>query len=275
MRALPAIACILLASTAHAYTQNERLAALQQVAPDPDAQTYFRQLAKNGCPATTPFKRAVVNYVVAEKGAGNWGSQDFAYITMFGQCVAGTNLAQPALYKITWNGACTFTGPTGLSGDGSTCYGDTGVNQNALTKASQNSARIDECASGGGGPNIVGSNGSTSSLSITVAANSNSKVMTNTAVTDTGSSGAGCRAAWRASSSTVTTVYNGAVLSNGVANTSSAPGAVTTTVCKVNTTLCLAGNQIYWISVGAPIASEAAHYNNLIVLLRALGETKI
>ena len=158
---------------------------------DSDAQFYFDVLAANSCIATTPaFKLAVSHYIQAEKVAGNWGSQDAEYLLATSDsCTAAVNLAQPTLYKVTWTGACAFAVLTGLNGDGTTCFGDTGVLQSALIRYTQNNAHFDAWTNGATlGNNVLGLVGTGNGLTLNPIANKLS-VLNSTAangITDTG-----------------------------------------------------------------------------------------
>ncbi len=235
----------------------------------PDALAYFNQLAANGCPAPgTFFKRAVSDYIRAEKAAGNWGSQDFAYITMFSACIAKTNLVQPALYTITWSGTCTFTIPNGQDGNGTDCSGDTNVAQNALVFATQNNSRIEVCANSSG--TNVGGVGAVGTFQISAAANKVTRLSSSAGFTDTGGGGAGCHFAWRTGSGNITTGKNGVVQSSATANSSTAPAATHTGICQSNASFCGATHN-FFIGIGAPIADEPAHYANVRKMLVVLG----
>ncbi len=263
------LACLLAPVTAFAITPAQRAVVLSPASYDPAAVTYFNKLVTNGCPApNNAFKRAVSNYIKAEKASGNWGSQDFAYITMFNACIAKTNLAQPALYTITWNGTCTFTVANGQDGNGTDCSGDTNVAQNALVFATQNNSREEVCANSSG--NNFGGVGAIGTFQISAAGNKVTRLSSSAAVTDIGGGGAGCHSAWRTVLGNITTLKNGVVQSSAIANTSTAPGATHTGACQSNTSFCGTTHN-FFIMVGAPIADEAAHYQHVRQMLSTLG----
>jgi hypothetical protein len=57
--------------------------------------------------------------------------------------LANYNLKNPSQYNLTWYGTYTFTAYAGITGDGSSGYGDTGMARNALGLSySQNSAAL-------------------------------------------------------------------------------------------------------------------------------------
>lgn len=270
MKRLAALCLLMLASfPAHGST----LLRLHEGAYDSDAQAYFNTLAANSC--TTPsvaFQRAVSAYIVAEKASGNWGSQDAEYIlTTTDSCTAGTNLAQPNLYKVTWSGACTFSVANGLRGDGSTCYGDTNVAMNATGRMSQNSAHMEAWVAGSQG-RALGNLASSVVFGLVTSAR-NTALLSNTAITDTG--GVGLSAADRSSSSAVTTWLNGVATTVGAANTSTPPTSSDIVICRLATLFCNSTISEYFAGFGAPMNGEDSHYTNVRNLLLALGVTGI
>lgn len=246
------------------------------MAYDRDAVAYFAALVANGC--TTPsaaFKGAVNTYITAEKAARNWGGQDYAYITTTAdQCTASVNLAQPNLYKITYSGACTFSVASGFSGDGSTCFGDTGVNVSALTRVQQNNSHVDICVGAASSANIGGvvTNGF---IVISTVANKATEITANANITDTGGGNAGCHYGVRTSSTVASTGKNGLVQSNGVANTSVGLASVHLALCRSSASFCSSSAKIFFAEVGQPLVSDSIHYTNIRTMLVALGATGI
>lgn len=262
---------------APAYSAGNNWAQLRlHMAFAPEATAYFNALSSNGCATpTAQFKTAVNVYINAEKAAGNWGSNDASYILATADfCTASVNLAQPNLYQITWNGPCTISVAQGLNGDSATCYGDTGVNQNALKRMSQNNARIDAWTGVSKGQ-ALGLVATTNPLSLNPINNAVTKLNSNTGVTDTGGGTGGLKFAWRTNSSAVTTGINGVVQSNAVANTSITMAAAHVGICTAGTLFCSSTIGELYVSFGAPLTSESAHYTNVRNLLIALGVTGI
>jgi len=266
-----------IATTAQAAPDG-RLWLLAHRTYDGDALAYFNQLATNGCATPTPaFKSAVNAYVVAERSAGNWGFQDQAYIfATADSCTAGTNLAQPPLYKITWNGTCSFS-LQGLNGDGATCYGDTNVQMSALVNLSQNNAHIEGYNAGlitsGNDVGLLNTGGSL--LLQNFNPNRVSRLTSAASITDTAAGAAGLAAADRTNSTTITTWINGTVLSNAVSSTSAASTAADVIVCRVNASMCGNGIRLLMAGVGQALPNEAQHYTNARTMLLALGVTGI
>jgi hypothetical protein len=248
---------------------------------DGDASSYFVQLSINGCATpTASFKAAVNAYIIAEKAALNWGNQDAQYIlATTDSCTAGTNLAQPTLYKVTWSGSPSFTVQNGLNGDGATVAGDTGVNQSALTRTTQNNSHLDTwmnaanvcCALGlAAGSSGYRVNGTTNRLINLTSSSANG-------VTDTGAGIGGLYFADRLNSSTViNTGSNGVVQSSGATSASTALISAHVTICEVGVAaFCTNGTNLLFVGFGAPMNNEASHYTNVRNLLLALGVTGI
>lgn len=270
-RALALLLALLFCVPAQA-TSNPRLRL--HYALDPNAITYFAALVSNGC--TTPsgaFKTAVNNYIVAEKAAGNWGYQDFAYILATADsCTASINLAQPNLYKITWSGSCTYSAANGLNGDSATCFGDTNIGQSSLTKAKQNLSHVFLCLAGTNNNNVFGGVAATGTFKIDPGTNKTTRVSSSTQFTDTAGGGAGCHYGDRVNSSTtINTGKNGSVQSSGASNNSTAPGTTHAGLCQNNSVFCSSTSKIFFAEIGQPVASESSHYTNVRALLVALG----
>ena len=270
MKLLSAIlSCLLMVSPAFAGANSLKL---HQGAYDSAAQRYFNSLVAYGCTTPTPaFKLAVSNYVKAKKAHGNWGGDDFIYILATADsCTASVNLAQPTLYKLTWNGSCTFAVATGLTGDGSTCYGDDGVNISQLTRISRNNSHLEICQ------NIpintaFGTLGAAGVLLFTGILNKGTKITSSTTIVDSGVSSAGCNFAWRTSSSIATTGRDGVINSNGIANASAALNPDHFSICRNSAAFCPNTSQIFLVEVGQPIVSESLEYTDESTLISALG----
>ena len=250
---------------------------LHQGAYDSAAQRYFNSLVSNGCTTPTPdFKLAVSNYVKAEKVSGNWGNQDAEYILATADsCTASINLAQPSLYKVTWNVSPPFTVQNGLPGDIATQNGDTGVNLNALTRLSQNNSHIDAWVAANKNA-ILGTLTAANPFTFTNITNRTTRLTSNTVVIDTGDGNtAGLVASDRTNSTTISTYKNGVVVSNGIANNSSALSTNHVSICSLASTFCSIGTNELFVGFGAAMNNESTHYTNVRNLLVALGVTWI
>lgn len=246
---------------------------------DTDASAYFLQLSINGCATpSASFKAAVNAYVIAEKAALNWGNQDAEYIfATTNSCTAATNLAQPPLYQMTWSGSPTFTLQNGLNGDGSTIFGDIGVNQNALTRITQNNSHVDVWTNSTSVRRAAGLAGTTNGLDVDTNA-TKTTVLTSAAaqaVTDVGGSTPGLHFADRTGASAINTGLNGTVQSNAASSTSAALVSAHVVVCEVSATTCANGINELFFGLGGAMNSESAHYTDVRNLLLALGVTGI
>lgn len=270
-----ALLALLVAGQAAAIALPQRVILLGGYAHDSDADAYLAQLAKNGCTSPTlRFRRAVTTYFQAEKRASNFGNQDAQYLgSAPDSCTAGTNLAQPTLYKITWNGTLTFSFANCINGDGSTGYGDTGVAENALTKLSQNNAHV-EVWTAANKANAIGLLNLGTTLSITPITNKSTK-LNGVTIIDTGGGLLGLHAADRGNSTNASTYLNGAVQSNAAANTSTAPAAADIVLCRINASMCAGSINLCFAGFGGAMNDEAAHYANVRALLIGLGVTGI
>lgn len=274
-----ALGALILSGVPASAASNAQFLLRFHMAYDRDAVAYFAALVANGC--TTPsasFKGVVNTYITAEKAARNWGGQDFAYITTTADsCTASVNLAQPALYKITYSGACTFSATLGLNGDSATCVGNTGINMNALTRVSQNNSHFVICfgSPGGGGAGALGLAGVAGSTFYTSATNKTTRSTSAASLVDTNGGGAGCHYADRTNSTQLNTGKNGIAQSVAVANASAAPDAAHLVICQQNATFCTSSIRDFFTEVGQPIPNELTHYNNLRTMLVALGATGI
>lgn len=243
---------------------------------DSDAQAYFNALSANSCTApSAAFKRAVSTYIKAEKTAGNWDSQDSEYIfATTDSCTASINLAQSTLYKITWAGACTYSLQNGLNGDSSTCVGDAGVNQSALTRQSQNNGHIEAWMGNNAATRAIGLAATATTRLVNSPPNKSSQLNSATNIGDTGVT-AGLNAADRTDSNTITTWLNGSTQSAGASATSAALVASHMLICETNGGFCGATSNILFVGWGAAMNSESSHYTNVRNLLLALGVTGI
>lgn len=263
------LAGLLFSGTARAFPQTY----------DTDASVYFAQLSINGCATpTASFKAAVNAYIIAEKAALNWGNQDAEYIfATTDSCTAATNLAQPTLYQITWNGSPTFTLQNGLNGNGSTIYGDLGVNQSALTRTTQNNGHVDVWVNSAGVRRAAGLLSTQAGLDIDPQ--TNKLTILNSAsgngITDTGGGTAGLHFADRTVSASINTGLNGALQTTAGASVSAALNANHVVVCGVNGTTCASGINELFFGLGGAMNSESSHYTNVRNLLLALGVTGI
>jgi len=246
---------------------------------DTDASTYFLQLSINGCATpTASFKAAINIYIIAEKAALNWGNQDFQGVfATTDSCTAGTNLAQPGLYNITWSGPPTFAVQTGLNGNGSTILGDLGVNQSALTRTTQNSAHVDVWTNSANVRRAAGLAGTAAGLEVDPQTNKVTILNSSSGngITDTGGGTAGLHFADRNSSGAITTGLNGAVQTSAGSSTSAALNANHVVVCEISATTCANGINELFFGIGGPMNSESLHYTNVRNLLLALGVTGI
>lgn len=260
---------LLAGSQAHTAT----VLQLQQGAYASDAQAYFNALSIAGCATpSVAFKQAVSTYVYAEIAAGNWGGQDFAYVTTTAdQCTASVNLAQSTLYNVTYSGGCTFSVANGLNGDGATCVGSTGVTPATLMRYTQNNAHLGVCVGGTSGV-ALGVNTAPNQVLLGPSTNKSTRLNAGASVVDTNGGGAGCHYADRINSSTViNTGKNGVVQSSGVASASSSLSTATFTLCESNGTFCTSLAKVLFVEAGQPISNELTHYNDLRTMLIALG----
>lgn len=272
MRAFLALTFAIFTAPAWAVTPAQRAVVLSFPPFDSAAITYFNKIVSNGCGARTyKFKRAVSNYIAAERLISNWGTQDAEYIlTTASSCVASVNLAQPTLYGLTWSGTCTYSVVNGLRGNSTDCAGDTGVNLSALVFYTQNSAHIGVYVGANSG-NSLGLTSALTPMRLSNATNRATVLNSTSVITDTGGGTAGFAWADRTSSSAITTGNGSTVLSNNIANTSTARTAAHITICELNTSFCGSTANIRFVEIGAPVNNETAHSNNIRTLLAALG----
>lgn len=101
---------------------------------DPSAAAFFAKGVSLGeAPLSTPIKNAVNDLIVSQKSNDLWTRQVAQYLFVGETPVwHSLNVKDPETFQITWHGAVTHDA-NGPSGDGSTGYGDTGVNVNTLT----------------------------------------------------------------------------------------------------------------------------------------------
>ena len=242
---------------------------------DSDAVAYFNALTGNSCSApSASFKTAVSNFVYAEKAVGNWGNQDAEYIlATTDSCTASINLAQPSLYKVTWNGSPTFTVQSGLPCDGSSQYGDTGINQSSLKRMAQANAHLEAWAAANKSF-VLGLVGSANAFQLQTTTNKTTK-LNSSQLTDNGGGTAGLHYADKTATTTLTTGLNGVTQSAGATVTNVGEVASNVAVCKANTSFGAAGANVLFWGFGAIMNDEASHYTNVRNLLLALGVTGI
>lgn len=99
---------------------------------DPDAQAFFTAAG-----ITSPTQKNAVNQLVIDlKAASIWTKILAIYPYVGGSASSNSfNLKNTAQFQITWSGAVTHNA-IGITGDGATGFGDTGINVNTLTLAS-------------------------------------------------------------------------------------------------------------------------------------------
>lgn len=264
-------AAICAAAPASALTPGQRVAVMGG-GYDVAAADYFARLTALGCRIPGAFfKRAVSDYVKAEKTAGNWNTQDLAYITMFDACVAKVNLAQPSLYTATVAASCVIGIATGLDGDGSSCVVDSGVQEGQLVRLTQNNAHVG-AVQVGTSSGTFGCITSTPHIILSLIANKATRLTSTGSITDTAGGGAGYHYGDRTSSTAITTGKNGVAQQAGVSSTSSgSPVAANLSICQSGGTFCSSSAHIFFAEVGAAIPDEASHYANLRKMLVALG----
>jgi len=74
-------------------------------------------------------KSAVDTLVTSLKSNGLWNYANAIYPIVGGNATAHSyNLRNPSLYQLTYNGTAATNSSTGMKGDGSTSYADTGLN---------------------------------------------------------------------------------------------------------------------------------------------------
>jgi len=104
---------------------------------DTDAETFFAACVTAGTPLTTDQKTAIYNLVGSLKYASLWSKMTALYPFIGGTAAThAINLKSPGTYNIQNAANATWTGAThnsnGVTGNGSTHYGDTGINANTV-----------------------------------------------------------------------------------------------------------------------------------------------
>jgi hypothetical protein len=90
-------------------------------------------------------KSAVDTAVCGMVTDGNWSLMDAFYVFAINSTAnANLNWISPS-FSLTVNGTCTFTANQGYTGDGSTCFLNTGYNTNTGTNWALNSAAMGAC----------------------------------------------------------------------------------------------------------------------------------
>lgn len=239
---------------------------------DTDAKAYFDKQSALGCAGlSSGAKRAVSDFVRAEKAAGNWNTQDFRYLLVApDNCTASVNMASPATLTLTFTGTCTVKGQLGYSGDASTCWGDIAA-LDSLTLLTQNNSHIGAFLLNANVGTVIGLDAAATLIQLQPTTNKTTRLTSNTTITDTAGGGIGFHYADRVNSATViNTGYNGADQQTGVSAASTARVSNHIGICHLNTNFCGAAKILY-AEGGAPIPNEALHYANLRTMLVALG----
>ncbi len=105
---------------------------------DPDAKAFF--VAASITNATQ--KTAVNDLVLALKAANLWTPMLALYPFVGGSATPHSfNLANPATYQITWSGGLTHDA-NGVTGNGSSGFGDTGLNALSVLSATSNASFV-------------------------------------------------------------------------------------------------------------------------------------
>ena len=97
-----------------------------------DAQNVIAAIESTGTILNSTQKTAITNRIMNAKLDGVW-SKWVAYYGFVGGTAAShaINWKNPSLYQITWNGTITHDS-NGVKGNGSTGYGDTGINASSI-----------------------------------------------------------------------------------------------------------------------------------------------
>lgn len=108
----------------------------QESALDPDAQAFITAAG-----ITNPTEENAINQLVIDlKGYSLWTKMTVLYPFVGGTSSSNSyNLKDTTQYQITWNGTVTHNS-NGITGDGSSGYGDTGLAPNAF--GSQNDVHV-------------------------------------------------------------------------------------------------------------------------------------
>lgn len=252
------------------------VSAITPVPYDPDARAYIKKIADSGgaVPAA-PFRRAIANFIRAEKGwIGNWSTMDAGYIYNTADPVAATiNVYQPGTLTATKGGTCTLTVTHGLDGDGSTCNFDYGAGT-GLGRATQNNFHADIYNITGQTNLPLGGNSSTNqNVLLNNPGTSVFRCPATSSATQTGFSGGGATFCDRSSSSTISVGNNGAVVNASLASTSAAFSSTHITLCEVSGSVFCSAEHIAWTGLGQALTAtqEANQYQALHTLVLQLG----
>lgn len=99
---------------------------------DTDAVAVITAIEATGPTLTTGQKNAINGRIVALKAQSKWTNMKAYYGFVGGTAAAhAINWKSPGTFNITWNGTITHSA-TGVLFDGSTGYGDTGLNDNTV-----------------------------------------------------------------------------------------------------------------------------------------------
>jgi hypothetical protein len=179
-------------------------------------------------------------------------------------CTASVNLAQPSLYKLAFTGACTYAIQTGLDGDATSCVGNVGVAQSALTKWTQNNGHMEiwQAANKQAGFGLIGG----TPTRLNNLTNKATQMNSSTTITDTAGGVAGLHYADRTSSALVNTGVNGVAQTTGGAATSAALNAGNLGICEINGNFCTSTTHILFVGFGGLMNNEAADYANVNAL---------
>ena len=110
------------------HSQFDSTAYMQYDTPDQNTAAYLASLVSAGISPTTTQINAISTLVVGLKASGLW-SKLYAFYPFIGGTAAAhaINAFDVGANDITWNGTLTHNA-NGVTGDGSTGYGDTGLN---------------------------------------------------------------------------------------------------------------------------------------------------
>jgi hypothetical protein len=120
---------------------------------DPSAKAFFAAQSAAGQTLSSTQKNAINAFVIAGKAHGWWGALTalYPFLGLSAACDA-INLVNPATFLITWNGTVTHSA-NGITGDGTTGYGDTGINAlSNLSRTTTHQATYNRTVPGSAGP---------------------------------------------------------------------------------------------------------------------------
>lgn len=100
---------------------------------DPAAASFFAAQALAGQTLTTTQKSAVNSRVISAKAGTAYWFKLLSYYPFLGNSATcdSFNLVSPATFQIIWSGTVTHNA-NGITGDGVTSFGDTGLNANTI-----------------------------------------------------------------------------------------------------------------------------------------------